>query len=280
MKADKSDTLIIMDKEAYRDRILKEHLHTATYEKAPAEANSKVFRELNKLCAKYNEILTKGEKRFIINDEWNTAYFYGLPKIHKSKEIIDKINESNTACITLEIPSSLKMRPICGGPRAVTQGVSRLLHEILSPLVPNLKSHIKDEWDFVRRFPKKIDFDAKLLSCDIVSLYSSIPIELGLEALEYWIEKLRHVIPQRFTKTFILEMAKFVLENNYCEFDSQMYRQIVGTAMGTIFAPPYACLVIGFLEETILYRVRCVNADMVKSMFKICMEFVLNSHST
>ena len=32
-----------------------------------------------------------------------------------------------------------------------------------------------------------------------------------------------------------------------------MFRQVIGTAMGTIFAPPYACLVIGYLEETKLY---------------------------
>ena len=34
-----------------------------------------------------------------------------------------------------------------------------------------------------------------------------------------------------------------------------MYHQVIGTAMGTIFAPAYACLVIGFLEETILVPV-------------------------
>ena len=32
-----------------------------------------------------------------------------------------------------------------------------------------------------------------------------------------------------------------------------MYLQLVGTAMGTIFAPPYSCLTIGFLEVTKLY---------------------------
>ena len=76
-----------------------------------------------------------------------------------------------------------------------------------------------------------------------------------MEALEYWIDRLRAKIPTRFTKTFILELAKFVLENNFCKFDSEMFRQIIGTAMGTIFAPPYACLVIGYLEETKLYPV-------------------------
>ena len=29
-----------------------------------------------------------------------------------------------------------------------------------------------------------------------------------------------------------------------------MYLQLVGTAIGTIFAPPYACLSVGYLEET------------------------------
>ena len=32
-----------------------------------------------------------------------------------------------------------------------------------------------------------------------------------------------------------------------------MYLQLIGTAIGTIFAPPYACLTVGFLEETKLY---------------------------
>ena len=33
-----------------------------------------------------------------------------------------------------------------------------------------------------------------------------------------------------------------------------MYTQRQGTAMGHVFAPPYACLVIGFLEEEILFK--------------------------
>ena len=32
-----------------------------------------------------------------------------------------------------------------------------------------------------------------------------------------------------------------------------MFLQLVGTAMGTKFAPPYACLSVGYLEETILF---------------------------
>ena len=34
-----------------------------------------------------------------------------------------------------------------------------------------------------------------------------------------------------------------------------MYHQVIGTAVGSIFAPSYACLTLGFLEETRLYPI-------------------------
>ena len=194
-KADKSDTWVIMNKEDYRSLILKEHLVTETYEKAPLDTNKKVLRQLVKLTNKFAECITKDERKYVCNEEWTEAYFYGLPKLHKCKEITETMREQSRDYIKMLIPPSLRTRPICGGPNAVTQGASKLLHEILSPLVTNLKSYIKDEWDFVRRFPQHVSFDATLLSCDIVSLYSSIPTDLGLEALEYWINKLRDQIP-------------------------------------------------------------------------------------
>ena len=67
------------------------------------------------------------------------------------------------------------------------------------------------------------------------------------------IEKKRDLIPQRFTKEFILESIEFVLKNNNFLFDSKMFNQIIGTAMGTKCAPPYACLTIGYQEETKLF---------------------------
>ena len=71
-----------------------------------------------------------------------------------------------------------------------------------------------------------------------------------MEALRYWLQKSRQIIPSRFTDQFILEASAFVLKNNNFKFDGQLWLQLVGTAMGTDFAPPYACLTMGFLEET------------------------------
>ena len=115
----------------------------------------------------------------------------------------------------MNMPGSLKGRPINGGAKAVTQGASMLLEKILKPLVPNLKSYIKDEWDFIRKFPRHFSSPSIPISCDITSLYTSIPHVLGMAALEYWISKLSNLIPIRFTKEFILEFMNFIPDIKY-----------------------------------------------------------------
>ena len=92
-----------------------------------------------------------------------------------------------------------------------------------------------------------------MYSCDIESLYTSIPTKLGLEAIKYWIMRKQSLIPRCFPKEFILESIEFILKSNIFLFDSKMFNQIFGTAMGTKFAPPCACLTIGYQEETKLF---------------------------
>ena len=43
-------------------------------------------------------------------------------------------------------------------------------------------------------------------------------------------------------------MARFVLKNNFLEFDSKIKQQISGTAIGTKFAPPYVCIFMDKLQ--------------------------------
>ena len=47
-------------------------------------------------------------------------------------------------------------------------------------------------------------------------------------------------------------MADFVLKNNLFEFDSKFYKQISGTAIGTKFAPPCACIFMDHIEMEFL----------------------------
>ena len=96
--------------------------------------------------------------------------------------------------------------------------------------------------------------DAIFASFDVVSLYTNISLELGMEAISYWLQNSRSLISERFSNDFILGSVKFVLENNFFSFENDLYVQIRGTAMGTKMAPTYAILVMGFIEVN-MYRI-------------------------
>ena len=177
----------------------------------------------------------------------------------------------------LPFPGDLKGRPINGDVNSVTQGLSKLLDKILNPLVPQLRTFIKDEFDFLRKFPKKVPPATKIICCDVTSLYTSIPTRLGIQALDYWLTKLSSMVESRFTKAFIIESVRFILENNFFEFNSTMWHQLCGTAMGKSFAPPYACLTMGFLEETILIPKlipRNFDAETSKMIIDFLMRYI------
>ena len=243
-----------MDTTYYRvSLVLEGHLNSDAYEKIPIDEDKVVVQNLRKLVDRHKDSLTDKEQQFITDFDWKTSNFYVLPKIHKSKEIIGKISSSNQEFVEMSPPTDLKGRPIVAGPVSPTQRLSEFIDTLIKPIVSHLNTYIKDDWDFLRKIPYEFSNPVSLYSYDITSLYTSIPHCLGLEALTYWIEKRRDLIPIRFSNDFIIESAKFVLENNNSLFDNELYRQIKGTAMGTKFAPSYACLTIGFLEETRLF---------------------------
>ena len=108
--------------------------------------------------------------------------------------------------------------------------------------------------------------DSVLYSCDIEILYTSISIELGIGAIDYWIKRKRNLIPEHFRKKFITGSVKFTLKNENFLFDSKMFNHVFGTAIVTKCAPPYACLTIGYQEETKLFTQELPNTFQSKNV--------------
>ena len=50
----------------------------------------------------------------------------------------------------------------------------------------------------------------------------------------------------------LVKLAEFVLKNNFFEFNNEIKQQISGTAIGTKFAPPYACIYMDKTETDFL----------------------------
>ena len=255
-RADKGGCLIIMNKDYYRDHlVLACHLNkTEIYQKIDKNQDKSVFQKVKALALKYNEVLTKNEYKYITEFEWSSSPFYVNPKIHKCITLIEKVKTSNTDYIELKNPEDLSSRPIVSSCNSPTSHLSCLIEKLLKPIVPQLTTYIKDDWHFLRILPKNLPFnEITMYSVDITSLYTSITHELGIEAISYWLTKRQDLIPERFSKEFIIESLNLILKNNNFIFDDQLYNQKEGTAMGNKAAPPYACLVMGYLEETKLF---------------------------
>ena len=54
----------------------------------------------------------------------------------------------------------------------------------------------------------------------------------------------------------LIDLARFILENDFFEFEDKIYRQKLGTAIGTKFAPSFANLFMFDLERKLLREYR------------------------
>ena len=110
------------------------------------------------------------------------------------------------------------------------------------------ESYIRDTGDFLAKLKAagEAPKGAILVTGDVLGLYPSIPHSEGLDSLKKQYEN----YPSKKTSTEdIRKMANFILKNNLFEFDSKFYKQISGTAIGTKFAPPYACIFMDHMTE-------------------------------
>ena len=73
----------------------------------------------------------------------------------------------------------------------------------------------------------------------------NISHQAGLKALNEALEKR---VNKKIPRENLVKMAEFVLNNNTFEFNSKVYQQKSGKAIGTKFAPPYACICMDEVE--------------------------------
>ena len=66
----------------------------------------------------------------------------------------------------------------------------------------------------------------------------------------------------------MIEGLEFILQNNNFLFNDEMFHQITGTAMGTIVAPTYATLVMGFLEIHLYNKIQRNFGAQIREKFE------------
>jgi hypothetical protein len=142
-EADKGGATVVMDRDYYQSKIEELLSDSDTYtELTDGNEDDKIMLKLKKLTKEHNHELTKSETDYIQNFTYRTSNFYGLPKIHKSKEINDAVQKQNSDYIKLPPPDDLTMRPIVAGPSSPTHRLSNFVDIILKPLCQKVPSYI------------------------------------------------------------------------------------------------------------------------------------------
>ena len=231
--ADKGSAVVVLDRQDYLKEPERQLSDSSVYKKIKVtekalvdlvDKSNKIFVDLER-----RNIILKKEKnyfKFNFKKTTNLGKFYLLPKIHK---------------ILYKVPG----RPVisnCGMP---TEEILEFLDHNLQLSMKQGESYIKDTGDFLEKLKTvgEIPKETFLVTADVVGLYPSIPHDGGLEVLRKQYSKFKDKI---FPTEDITKKADFVVKNNLFEFDCRFYQQISGTAIGTKFAPPYACI---FMDE-------------------------------
>jgi len=139
------------------------------------------------------------------------------------------------------------VRPICASIGWITYIVSLYLDIILKPLMLTLPSYIMNSAALAKHLDEKtFPPTCALLAADVESLYPSIDINRGLDALDSALKDINTDSDKRY---FIVMLTRWVLLNNITEFNNKLYLQTRGTAMGTPCAVVIACIFMGKSNE-------------------------------
>ena len=149
------------------------------------------------------------------------------------------------------------MRPIvsfCGSP---TYQLSKHLTKILQPLTDKSRrkpQSVRGKPQSAEDFTVQIPDDYKLMSFDVKSLFTSIPLQLALQCTETAI--LQSTDPLPLPTEDIMDLLNLCLTSTYFQYNGKHYKQLHGTAMGSPVSVVVAEIVMQNIEESALSTCR------------------------
>ena len=231
--ASKGSGIVIWDTQDYLRECENQLTDINVYEKVegdPVTGTNKKIRKILDNMIRKKEIDEKLADYLYIKRR-QLGRFYLLPKIHKR---------------TTSVPG----KPVISNNSTATENISAFLDFHLKPLVTKVPHILEDTRDFPTRITEIKDLleDSLLVSFDVVGLYPHIPHEEGIEIMEEFLNQ--REVKDISTKS-LCDLATTILKNNFFEISEKVYYRLLGTAIGTKFAPTYANLFIAGLEKKI-----------------------------
>ena len=161
-----------------------------------------------------------------------TPRFYSLIKTHKA---------------------NYPIRPIVSFIDSPTYLVAKFLNRILSPLTFDAPQRLKNSTEAKNVLENVNVPDSHILvSFDVKSLFTSIPIKLALESVEDMIKnnpKLKETTS--LNPKSIMNLLNICMEANCFQWNHQIYKQIHGTPMGSPISVVLAEMTMQCIEKRI-----------------------------
>ena len=234
-KADKGGATVIMDKSDYYNEAMRQLNNTDNYIRETQDNTNKNEKIIESKLTDLIESkdITKKTAEKLKPKKSRTPHFYLLPKIHKPNN-----------------PG----RPVVSSSSSHTEKISAFVDDQIKPIVQKLSSKIQDTNDFLEKIKKlgKISKNSTLVTMDVSSLYTNIPHNEGLGALENALKSTP--LNSNITIKAIITMMHLILTLNNFIFNNEFFLQIKGTAMGTRAAPNYASIFMGAFERKHIYN--------------------------
>ncbi|MCP3681331.1 MAG: hypothetical protein GY861_01450, partial [bacterium] len=166
--------------------------------------------------------------------------FYGLPKVHKV--------------------GPMKIRPIIVCCDNFSDKLMKVFKEVLNLLLWG-QSTVSNSYELVNILENYAHFEPedRLISFDVTSLYTRVPIQESLEIVQKRLQVLR-MLPNdpiseitSMSDHAILQLLQLSLSNCYFTWQGKLYKQVAGLPMGGRLSPILANLFMEELEYKVLY---------------------------
>ena len=191
---------------------------------------------------KINSRLQELRKRGSIDDEvyqqlrvsqncTRPALFYGLPKIHKP---------------------NAPLRPIVSYVNHALYATSKYLAKLLSPFSRTFPSFVQDSTHLCEILKDvEIDNDHVLVSFDVKSLYTSVPIDRAMESVRSLLESDQSWKTMTdLTAEEVLDLLSVCLKESSFKYRDRFYHMTSGLAMGSPVSPVVANIFVSQLEQS------------------------------
>ena len=238
LPSDKDTEFCVIDETRY-NIAAENHLQDPnTYKNIPRMTATTVEKKINKtwkniLCKKRN--IPKRMKNSFVSSNTDLPRYYQLIKTHK-------------------INQGIKIRPIVSNNNGATKRISWLLFYILTPKLTEVPAHLENSMSLINKI-QSLDVATNNefpypFSLDVVSLYTSIPIQ---EAIENIVERLEtNTTYCSLTTDVIKNLLTVVLQNTYFTFQSNIYLQHEGLPMGSSLSGLLAIVFMDTIERKTL----------------------------